>query len=336
MRSVSQPEQMVPTTSKTPTSASRLAAVVIGIPWSCAAGMKCVPTRPLVEAPQIAKPPTSNQNAGRWEANRSAPRAARAGEPAAGGGGTGAVAPYGSSPRSLGRSRSSRSTSGTTASATAETVSEAARQPWCSTSTDRTGRKTSWPVALPAVSTPVTRPRRVVNQRLAIVAANTSAIEPVPRPTSTPHRATSCQPAVMTVVSPLPLAMSTSAQLTTRLMPYRSMSAAANGAVSPKSTRLIDTASETVSREKPSASSGTSSTPGVERNPAAPTRVRKATAATPQARCGRVRRRPSRLMRSGRPGRCWTRWPRACRRRCARRPPRSSPCAPAAAPSRAR
>ena len=62
-RSVSQPEKIVPTMSNRPTSASSPAAVVVGMPWSCAAGMKCVPTSPFVDAPQIAKPPASNQNA---------------------------------------------------------------------------------------------------------------------------------------------------------------------------------------------------------------------------------------------------------------------------------
>ena len=61
--------------SKMPTRASRLAAVVSGIPWSCAAGMKWVATRPLVLAPQIAKPPASNQNV----PVRGTPRAVRAG-----------------------------------------------------------------------------------------------------------------------------------------------------------------------------------------------------------------------------------------------------------------
>lgn len=49
------------------------------------------------------------------------------------------------------------------------------------------GKKTSWPVALPAVSTPDTRPRRVTNQVSETVAAKTRAIEPVPAPIITPH-----------------------------------------------------------------------------------------------------------------------------------------------------
>ena len=65
--------------SKIPTTASSDAAVVCGIPWSCAAGMKWVPTRPLVEAPQTANDPTSSQNTPRRLAIRSPSTAIRAG-----------------------------------------------------------------------------------------------------------------------------------------------------------------------------------------------------------------------------------------------------------------
>ena len=46
----------------------------------------------------------------------------------------------------------------------------------------------SCPSAPPAVSTPVTSPRRWTNQRPVTVATNASAIEPVPSPTSTPQQ----------------------------------------------------------------------------------------------------------------------------------------------------
>ena len=92
------------------------------------------------------------------------------------------------------------------------TSSDADRQPYCSESQAISGRNTSWPAAPPAVSTPITRPRRRTNQRLAMVAAKTSAIDPVPSPISTPQVSTSCQPAVTKTVSPLPSATSTSAR----------------------------------------------------------------------------------------------------------------------------
>ncbi len=88
--------------SKSPTSASSDAAVVVGIPWSCAAGMKWVPTRPLVVAPQIAKPPASSQNGLVRAAPRRASIAVRAALPVRGGGGTSSSPPYGGRPTSAG------------------------------------------------------------------------------------------------------------------------------------------------------------------------------------------------------------------------------------------
>lgn len=79
----------------------------------------------------------------------------------------------------------------------------------------------------------MTSPRRAVNQRPVTVAAKASAIEPLPRPTSTPQDRTSCQLAVMKTVSPAPAAITVRATATTRRIPNRSISAAANGAVSP-------------------------------------------------------------------------------------------------------
>ncbi len=78
----------MPTMSKRPISASRLAAAVSAMPWSWAAGMKCVPTRPFVVAPQIAKPPASSQNALVRLACRSAESARRAAPDVATGGGS--------------------------------------------------------------------------------------------------------------------------------------------------------------------------------------------------------------------------------------------------------
>ena len=142
-------------------------------------------------------------------------------------------------------------TSGTTASAAAATISEAHRQP-CRVVTSATmGRKMSWPVALAAVSTPVTRPRRASNQRVATVATKPIEIDPVPTPTSTPHSSTSCQLAVMKTLSADPVAMSMSATDSTGRTPNRSISAAANGAVSPNSVMLTDIASPTAPCDQP-------------------------------------------------------------------------------------
>ena len=82
-------------------------------------------------------------------------------------------------------------------------------------------------------------------------------------------------------------------------MPKRSISAAANGAVRPNSSRLTETASEMVPRDQPNSScSGSISAPGVARKPAAPMSATKATAATSQARCSAVA--------AGRLGRSWS------------------------------
>ena len=88
-------------------------------------------------------------------------------------------------------------------------------------------------MALPAEKIPVTRPRCRTNQRLATIAPNTRAIAPVPTPTGTPQRNHSCHASVITMVRPAPSETITSAAATTRRTPNRSISAAANGAVSP-------------------------------------------------------------------------------------------------------
>ncbi len=230
---MNQPLAMVPATSKTPTRASRLAAVVTGMPWSWAAGMKWVPTRPAVVAPQIAKEPASSQNALLRVESRSTRSVRASALPSATGAGGGSVAPYGRRPRSAGRSRISRSTGTATAVAARDTTTTAVRQPWCSTSAASSGMKTRLPAAPPAVSTPVTRPCLAWNQRPETVVAKAPAIEPLPRPTSTPQQRISCQLCVIRMVRPAPTEIVSRALTTTSRTPKRSISAAANGAVSP-------------------------------------------------------------------------------------------------------
>ncbi len=80
--------------SKTPTTASSPAAVVAGIPWSCAAGTKCVWMMPFVDQPQTQKVSTSAQNGQRRETRASVETARRAGDSVeAATGGAAAVAP---------------------------------------------------------------------------------------------------------------------------------------------------------------------------------------------------------------------------------------------------
>ncbi len=130
----------------------------------------------------------------------------------------------------------------------------------------------------------MTRPRRSTNHRLAMVAANTSAIAPVPVPISRPQNTSSCQEAVMTMLPPEPSATRTRAAEMTRRIPKRSIRAAAKGATSPKSTRLMLTASDMTLVDQPNSScSGTIRAPGAPRKPAAPSSARNATAATHHA-----------------------------------------------------
>ena len=130
----------------------------------------------------------------------------------------------------------------------------------------------------------MTRPRRATNHRLAMVAAKTMAIEPVPSPISRPQVSASCQPWLTKMVSPLPAATRTRAKQVTWRMPKRSISAAANGAIRPYRIRLMLTALDIRVRGQPnSSSSGTIKTPGAARKPAAPTRAMNATTATHQA-----------------------------------------------------
>ena len=127
-------------------------------------------------------------------------------------------------------------------------------------------------------------PRLATNQRFAIVAANTSAIEPVPIPTTTPHKPIKCHGFVIKIVENAPMPTVVSAVITTRRIPKRSISAAANGAVSPNRRTFIATASEISSRDQPKdSSSGTIKTEGADLNPAVATRVRNVTPAANHA-----------------------------------------------------
>src|SRR5215213_5539822 len=148
----------------------------------------------------------------------------------------------------------------------------------------RMGRKINCPVAPAAVRMPITRPRRATNQRLAMVAANTRAMDPVPTPTSSPQVISNCHPDWTKIVNPLPAATRTSATLTTRRIPNRSISAAANGAITPYKIRFTLTAVDMSVRGQPNSScSGIIKTPGAARKPAAPSSATNATTATHHA-----------------------------------------------------
>ena len=108
------------------------------------------------------------------------------------------------------------------ASATIETVSAADRHPCDVTIQPSSGRKTSCPVALLAVSIPVTTPRRSTNQRFAMTAASVTPIAPVASPLATPQSRSSCHGLLICVVSVELIAIVPSAITITRRMPNRS------------------------------------------------------------------------------------------------------------------
>jgi hypothetical protein len=90
---VSQPEQVVPITSKRPISASSDAPVTSVRWWSTAAGIRWVPISPLVERPQMKKVLVRNQNVGELKPSSSPSMAGRNGCVDRSGTGTGSVAP---------------------------------------------------------------------------------------------------------------------------------------------------------------------------------------------------------------------------------------------------
>ena len=230
----------MPTMSKTPTSASRLAAVVSGRPWSCAAGMKCVPTRPFVVAPQIAKPPTRNQNVPVVDAVRSATASA----------GPGRARPVARTGRvdglvdgaAVGLQRRRRP--GSRAASTPRAAPRSARRP--STVSAATFQPCAAMISASTRQEDQLAGRAAGGQDAGDQAA--AGDEPAAGDRSRRRRAPSnrCRgrparpstgsaatAAVMKTVSPLPAATSTSAAPTTRRRPNRSISAAANGAVRP-------------------------------------------------------------------------------------------------------
>ncbi len=112
-------------------------------------------------------------------------------------------------------------------------VSTTVRQPPASASAANSGRKISVPVAVLAVSSPMTRPRWVTNQRLTMVAASTIATPPDARPDSTPQVAISSHGWVMKALRKVERAIRQSAPTRVRLTPRPCMRAAANGPTKP-------------------------------------------------------------------------------------------------------
>ncbi len=66
---------------------------------------------------------------------------------------------------------------------------------------------------------PTTRPRRCENHRVATVAPSTTAVSPVPNPTTMPHSTTSCQTRVIASEASMPAVMIPSAIIIMRWTP---------------------------------------------------------------------------------------------------------------------
>ena len=103
------------------------------------------------------------------------------------------TSPNGRRPTSAGRSRISINTANAAMPSITHISANAVRHPIRSVRLASSGRNTNWPVATLAVRMPTTRPRRASNQRAATVALSTSAVMPVPMPTTTPHSRINCQ-----------------------------------------------------------------------------------------------------------------------------------------------
>ena len=141
--------------------------------------------------------------------------------------------------------------------------SSGARQPQRSIIQAATGRQISWPVAALAVRIPMTSPRRDANQRLETTAPSTSAVMPLPSPSTTPHSTTRCQSCVTSPAISIPPPTSASATLTTARTPKRSISTAANGPIRPNSAKRSARAEEIWLVDQPnSCASGCSIAPG--------------------------------------------------------------------------
>ena len=108
-------------------------------------------------------------------------------------------------------------------------------------------------------------------------------VEPVPTPTMTPQKRTICQTDVMVKAESRPTTIIEMAMSTIRRTPYRSMKAAAKGAMSPKSSRRMASALEICAVSQPNSFvSGRMSAPGTPTAPEVASAVRKVTATTTQ------------------------------------------------------
>ena len=118
----------------------------------------------------------------------------------------------------------------------------------------------------------------MLNQRVATVALSTSAVMPVPKPTTTPHSRISCQ-IFVTPSDSNRLAVTIEIEISATLRrPKRFRIAAANGAISPNSISRIEIAVEISAVVQPNSfCSGRMNTPGAAPAPALTRAIRNVT-----------------------------------------------------------
>ena len=157
----------------------------------------------------------------------------------------------------------------------------AARQPKWAVRFASSGRNANWPVAVLAARSPMTRPRRAENQRVATVAPSTIAVSPVPTPITTPHNRKSCHNRDIPSDRRMPPEMMPSETSIIRLTPNRFMKAAAKGPIRPNSRKRMARAAEISDALQPnSCCRGTMNTPGAPMVPATVSMVRNVTPRT--------------------------------------------------------
>ena len=193
-----------------------------------------MPTSPLVVSPQTKNVPNSSQNTGLRAARASTVNASPI-VPACfmGAGAPPGCSPKRSVPMSPGCSGMTSATIGTSSRQAPLTAITTGRHapPWLNHA--RNGRKISAPVAVLALSSPITNPCRVANQRFTTAAPSTDATAPLPMPENTPQLSTYCQGWLIHRLAKVDSAISISPASIVRRIPNDTINAAAKGPTSP-------------------------------------------------------------------------------------------------------
>ena len=254
-----------------------------------AAGMRCVPMRPLVDAPQMKKVAVSSQKS---RERTPSPRAARA--PAgprpgsAGHRGLDAGAAEGRQADICGALAKKQDTIGIAQQRGAGHDERCGPPSMALDDRARSGRKTNWPVAVDCREQPIASPRRAANQRFTTVAPEHQRHHPAARPDE--HAPDHHQLPRGRDLRGEGHASRQQRECTEGRPPNAQPlhQSAGERTHQPVQEMLTEIATEMVERVQPnSCSSGTMRTLGVARMPAPASRTRKVAARTSQAEWGR-------------------------------------------------